>query len=129
MHMVWFDYFSQNIRMFKYLYWKVLLLTCHTDGMYHIWTYFIKSIVFYMKSHWPWSFEWNSSFLRANITRFYLYLYVYCICGHVQLCTNDYLDSVSAFAKEDNFVVYVLFIKYNIWDVLPMVSISLSVIN
>ena len=75
MYIVRFSCSSQNICMFNYCDWGVLLIFRHTDVMYCIYTSLIKAIVLYMMSHWPRSFDWNPSFYEL-IQAWFICIYV-----------------------------------------------------
>ena len=64
----------------------------------------VKILALFMMSRLPQSFRVNSILLRADITRFYMYIYISNIFCQAQLCTNDYFAPNSISTKRDGSV-------------------------
>ena len=66
-----FIYFIQNICIFKYCWWGILMIFVYIVSAHHL----VNIIMLFMISHWPQSLWAKLIILRADITRFYMYVY------------------------------------------------------
>ena len=105
---------AKNIHRCKYYNWGILLIFYHADGMYCICTSLIN-IKKNMMSHWPWSFEWTTSFYELIKHSFIcIYMCNIFLVMH-KLCTNEYLSSNYLYVKGKHFYVSLLFSEEKIW--------------
>ena len=102
MHVIQINNFSQDGNRFKDSCWSIILTFRYNDFMYQIYISLIIIIVFKYVILTP--VIWVSSIiLQAYLSRFYMYIYVEYIVGHVKICTNDYFDSNPFSAKGQIF--------------------------
>ena len=86
---------------YRFLFIIILLRHIHVDYT-KICTLLGKITILFMMSRWPQLFWLNPIILRADLTRLYMYIYIFIIYCYVQLCTNKYFDPNYFSAKGDN---------------------------
>ena len=99
-----FIYFIQNICMFKYFDWVILIIFFWNGGMYHICPLLLNIISMFMMSRWPQSFLMKLIILRSDGTRFYIYIsYIY-LFYQVYLLPYDAMFTTVIYSETNHFM-------------------------
>ena len=121
MHLVRFIFLSQSFFALKYYCWGILTFLSN-DGTFRIYT----SLVLYEYIDLRYQIDFGNLrvyYFTSGLTQFCLLIYV---CELILVIYNPIHMTVSIiiiFMQIEILLVSALFIKYNIWDRAPMVSL------